>query len=159
MKIILVGKGSSGKTLLKKRFIERGFKESISYTTRPPRDGEHDGIDYHFIDDATFLSMIEKKEFVEWNFYSDKKWYYGTTLREFNKSEIFILTPSGVKSLSNEDRKKCFVIYLDVPLKVRKQRLNDRGDESDLPARRLRTDEKDFKGFTDYDMLVKNHDF
>src|SRR5260370_37274588 len=40
-------------------------KFSVSYTTRPPRPGEKDGVDYHFVDDATFLAMRSRGEFLE----------------------------------------------------------------------------------------------
>ncbi len=41
------------------------LKISVSYTTRPPRPGERNGVDYHFIDDATFLAMQNRGEFLE----------------------------------------------------------------------------------------------
>ena len=63
-RIILVGKAASGKDHLRKRFESRGFKYSVSYTTRPPREGEIDGKDYFFITDEQakkiFKSDIKK---------------------------------------------------------------------------------------------------
>ena len=41
------------------------LKISVSYTTRAPRPGEQDGVDYHYVDDATFLAMRERGEFLE----------------------------------------------------------------------------------------------
>ena len=41
------------------------LKISVSYTTRPPRPGEKSGVDYHFVDDATFLAMRSRGEFLE----------------------------------------------------------------------------------------------
>lgn len=158
MKIIIVGKGASGKDHLKKKFLVRGFKQSVSYTTRPPRSTELDGIDYHFVDEPTFKQMITLKEFREWNVFGEQKWYYGTTVREFNAASIFVMTPSGVKALTEQERKKCFVIYLDVPEEVRRERLCERND-ADTPERRLRTDNEDFKDFEDYDMKITDHDF
>jgi guanylate kinase len=158
MKIILVGPGAGGKDHLKKRFLERGFKQSVSYTTRPPRKNEIDGSDYHFVNEDTFRSMIDVKDFREWNVFGDQKWYYGTTVREFNDASLFVMTPSGIKALTPTERKKCFVIYIDVPVEVRRERLNARQD-ADGPERRIKTDIEDFKDFTDYDMRVTNPDF
>jgi len=158
MKIIICGPGASGKDHLKARFLSRGFRQSISYTTRPPRDTERNGIDYHFVNDDTFKEMIESKDFREWNIFGDKKWYYGTTLREFNAASLFVMTPSGINSLSEKERKECFVIFIDVPEEVRRERLNSRKDADD-PERRIKTDLEDFKDFKNFDMKVTNHDF
>jgi guanylate kinase len=56
------GKSSLIQALLKD---DRSLKLSISYTTRPPRPGEQNGREYHFVDDATFLAMHERGEFLE----------------------------------------------------------------------------------------------
>lgn len=53
---------------------------SISYTTRPMKNGERDGIDYHFVDDAAFSEMIDRGELLEWaRIYG---YYYGTSKNE-----------------------------------------------------------------------------
>lgn len=51
---------------------------SVSATTREPRPGEVDGIDYHFVDAETFKGMIERREFVEWATYGGN--LYGTPI-------------------------------------------------------------------------------
>lgn len=158
MKIILVGPGASGKDHLKKRFLERGFRQSISYTTRPPREGEKDGFDYHFTNDEKFKEMIESGDFREWNLFGDKKWYYGTTLKEFNAASLFVMTPSGIRALSPNERKECFVMFIDVPEEVRRERLKSRNDADD-PERRIKTDQIDFADFKDYDIRITNPDF
>ena len=58
-RIILVGKAASGKDHLRKRFESRGFKYAVSYTTRPPREGEIDGKDYIFLTDEEAKVLIE----------------------------------------------------------------------------------------------------
>lgn len=158
MKIILVGPGASGKDHLKRRFLDRGFRQSISYTTRPPRSTEHDGVDYHFISEDQFKKMIDAGEFREWNIFGANKWYYGTTVKEFNDASLFVMTPSGISALNSEERKGCFVVFIDISEEVRRERLIARKDADD-PERRLQTDRIDFDGFTDYDMRVTNSDF
>jgi guanylate kinase len=69
------------------------------------------------------------------------------------------MTPKGVAAINTIDRKHCTIIYLDIPLKVRKDRLKLRGDLSDKIERRIEADEKDFKDFTDYDIVINNSNF
>lgn len=70
----------AGKTTLVKLLLDRDrqVRHSISYTTRAPRPGEQNGREYHFIDVATFLSMRDRGEFIEWaevhgNFYGTSR--------------------------------------------------------------------------------------
>lgn len=157
MKFIICGPGASGKDYLKNRLEEKGFRRSVSYTTRPPRNNETDGVDYHFTDKSTFLQMIERNEFREWNKFAEK-WYYGTTQKNFDDSNLFIMTPSGIHALTPEERAGCFIIYLDIDESVRLERLNNRNSIDD-PERRISTDREDFNNFKDYDLKITNPDF
>ena len=47
-KIIIVGPGGSGKDFLRKKMVNKGFKYGVSFTSRPPREGEEEGIDYYY---------------------------------------------------------------------------------------------------------------
>jgi guanylate kinase len=64
---VVTAPSGAGKTSLIDALIKLDprLKLSISYTTRAPRPGEKDGVDYHFVDDATFLRMRERGEFLE----------------------------------------------------------------------------------------------
>ena len=161
-RIALVGPGASGKDHAKKILIERNFKPSISYTTRPPRTGylsnvqELDSVDYFFLSEEKFLKMIKNDEFYEHT--SFNKWRYGTSREQFYSKDIFIMTPHGISNISKEDRSSTFVIYFNIPEEIRRTRLLLRGD-SDNVERRITADQEDFKNFTDYDMVVKNFDF
>ncbi len=57
----------AGKTSLIEALMREdpSLRLSISYTTRPPRPGERNGVEYHFVDDAAFLSMRSRGEFLE----------------------------------------------------------------------------------------------
>ncbi len=64
---VITAPSGAGKTSLIEAVMREdpSLKISVSYTTRPPRPGEKNGVDYHFIDDATFLAMQNRGEFVE----------------------------------------------------------------------------------------------
>jgi guanylate kinase len=64
---IITAASGAGKTSLVRAMLEadQQIKLSISYTTRPPRPGEVDGVHYHFVDDATFLKMLDEGDFLE----------------------------------------------------------------------------------------------
>ena len=64
---VITAPSGAGKTSLISALLKEDprLKLSVSYTTRPPRPGEQDGREYHFVDDATFLAMRERGEFLE----------------------------------------------------------------------------------------------
>ncbi len=66
--IVLSGPSGVGKdtVLHELRRLDPSLRYSVSYTTRPPRAGEEDGVDYSFIDETTFRAMAEHGEFLEW---------------------------------------------------------------------------------------------
>ena len=155
-RIILVGKGGAGKDFLRKTFVDRGFKYATSFTTRPPRPGEVHGLDYNFMEKGDFEKRINMDfwyEYVPFN-----GWYYGTSKVQWRNDDIFIMTPSGLAHLTEEERKESLIVYLDIPAEVRKKRLSTRSD-ADKIDRRLKADEEDFKNFTDYDIRITNPEF
>lgn len=158
-KIVIVGPGSAGKDFFASKLIEKGAVKSISYTTRPKRKNETDGIDYHFISKEDFEKKIEEDYWYEWDlFRPELGWYYGQSKEDIKNSDLFIKTVEGVRKIKPEDRKNITVIYLDIPEEIRRERLNKRKDKDD-PERRLESDRKDFENFTDYDIIIKNNDF
>ena len=76
--IVLSAPSGCGKSTLVRRLLELrpGLRFSVSATTRAPREGETDGVDYYFIDKDTFRKMIENDEFLEYAQYVDNS--YGT---------------------------------------------------------------------------------
>ena len=156
-RIILVGKAASGKDNLRKRFESKGFKYAVSYTTRPPREGEVDGVDYIFLSPEKAQEMIDNDNFYEYVEFNG--WIYGTTKSQFWSDDLFIMTPKGISHINKEDRKKSFIIYLDIPVDVRYKRLQNRDMPGDSLNRRIDADEMDFMGFSDYDLRITNSDF
>lgn len=151
---IIVGKAASGKDYLVNQLTQIGnWTYGISCTTRPKRPHEVEGVDYYFLNPLTFKQAIESGQFVEHQVFNN--WYYGTTRREFEKADLFILNVNGLSQLNPADRAKATVIYLDTPAEIRRQRLAKRTDADDI-ERRMQSDEEQFADFTDYDILIKD---
>jgi len=157
MKLVLVGKAASGKDYLKNRLKLCDFKVGVSHTTRPPRQNEVDGVDYHFTDEDDFKQMIEEDQFVEYMYFNG--WYYGQTKEDFAETDVMIMSKDGLDILPTQYRKQCMVIYLDMDRKTRVERLNLRDDVNDSIARRLEADEAQFKDFKDFEIRITNPDF
>lgn len=157
-RIILCGKGAAGKDHLRKILEGRGFRYGVSYTTRPPREGEIDGRDYFFLEETEFKDLIDQGFFYEYVTFNG--WYYGTSREQwFETDDVFIMTPTGISKLHAADRKHSFIIYLDIPIDIRRKRLMERNDNDDSIERRLEADEKDFRNFTEYDIKLTDHNF
>lgn len=155
-RIILVGHAASGKDYLAEKFVEQGFRKDVSYTTRPMRDGEVDGVTYNYTTREAFLLGVANGffyEHVEFN-----GWMYGTSKDDWDNADVFIMTPSGVASIIPEDREDCLVVFIKIPEDIRKRRMDKRSD-ADATQRRLKADKKDFKGFIDYDYRITDHHF
>lgn len=150
-RIILAGKAGSGKDFLRDVFTERGFEPDISVTTRPMRDGEEAGKTYHFISEEQYQDLERGDALYESIRYVGKA--YGTLRVSWESSDVFIMTPTGVSQIHPEDRDDCYVIYLDIPMDVRRGRLQKRSDW-DSVNRRIEADEKDFKHFKDFDARI-----
>jgi guanylate kinase len=155
-KIIIVGRGGSGKDYLRKKLVEKGYSYGVSFTSRPPREGEIDSVDYFFRTKEEIEDLRDNGNFVELQEFNG--WYYGITHTEFTEKDVFILTPSGVRDLPKEYRDISFIIYLDPGKDVILKRLRERNDADD-PRRRMLADTIDFLGFTDYDLIIRNEDF
>lgn len=99
---ILSAPSGAGKTTLIQSLLKGalwglgGMSFSVSHTTRKPRQGERDGIDYHFVDVETFRSMIVDEKFLEWA--EVHRHYYGTSL-----VEVFPRLEQGIDVLMDID--------------------------------------------------------
>lgn len=154
-KIILVGPGGSGKDHLASLLQGLGYCKAVSCTTRPPRPGEQDGVDYHFITESDFRRRIENGSFREYYSFGPMNWQYGTLESEFRSASLFIMSPKGLALLSDEERTAFEIIWLNPPEDVRRERLAARAD-ADSVDRRLAADREDFEDFELYDVQIVN---
>lgn len=159
------GKGSVVKELLN-IYQENNDKVhlSISATTRLPRSGEVDGVNYYFIDEDDFKEKIKEDEFLEYNIYGTSK-YYGTLKNHVFKylnlgyDVILEIDINGYKQviLNYEDAVGIFI--MPPSLEVLEQRLRDRKTEDEENIKkRLKTAEEEIKNKDIYPHIVINHD-
>ena len=148
--IVVVGKTCSGKTTLVDRVVkETDYKKIVTYTTRPPRDGE-DESSYVFVDDKEFQYLINHNKLMEYTSYdvaSGETWYYGSAKVDYGPGKIIVLNPYGLERVQKElEGQHVVYIYLKASDAVLRARLEDRGDNNLEADRRLAADAKDFKG-------------
>lgn len=156
-RLIIVGPAAAGKNFLRKKLEERGFKFDVSYTTRPMRPGEQEGVDYKFIKNDVFAFMTQVGSFYEHVIHNG--FGYGTGMKEWQSSDCFIMETDGIKHIDPKSRKNTFVIYLNPPVKIRKERMTERGWSEEQINKRIKEDNKKFKNFTDYDLMITNPNF
>jgi guanylate kinase len=150
-KIVFVGKSCSGKSTIAQELAKFGFKAQVSTTSRPKRDYEIDGKDYHFVSKEEAEEMINANQFIEIDNFNG--WYYGLTYEDFNASDILVITPRGLKQyLDKFPRENFIVIYIETSVSMRMERINSRNDTHDSFHRRWVSDEIDFENWEQWGM-------
>lgn len=157
--IVIVGQIASGKTTLARFMEAHGFERIVTYTTRPKRNGEKDGISYHFLSAEEFLEKAEAGFFAEDMGFTAKFGYvrYGTSKESLETADgankVIVLNPEGVRNLK-EAGYNIFTVYLDMPQEILIRRALRRGDEAAEIGRRITDDTRlfrrlDTKGYVD----------
>ena len=148
--IVLVGPMGSGKTTLANILVkDYGYQHWASTTTRPPRYGEVDGVDYLFVNDEEFTASAGYGYLVAIREYETAQglWRYGFPIEPIPEGDtVSILDPSGLMEVCDRIP-DIFPVYLDVPEPVRYYRTLVRGDELSEIERRFESDRKDFAEF------------
>ena len=166
-KILLIsGPSGSGKSTLIKRLIAEFGDElyfSISSTTREMREGETDGVNYHFISESEFRAGIDRGEFLEWANVHGK--FYGTSLKavmselERGKTVLFDIDVQGYEIVRGKvPRSELASVFITTPsLSELRVRLQARGSNADTDiALRLQNAQEEMKSLGEYDYLIIN---
>ena len=162
--IVVSGPSGVGKGTICNRLInELNAEYSVSYTTRSPREGEVDGVNYHFITREEFEKMIINGDLIEFNYYNGN--FYGTgrdfVMNKINQG-INIFTEIDVNGAQKikENFPRALLIYIAPPsMEVLKIRLLDRGTEdTDTINERLEIAKNEMKQVNLYDYVVVNDD-
>lgn len=164
MLTVLVGCSASGKDTIKKELIKRGMNSIVTYTTRSKRDGEVDGIAYHFVSLGDFLTKELKGFFAETTSYNTSNMgtvYYGTALEDLKNAPdntVIILNPDGLRAIKKIDGLDFTSFYVAAKKSVLKKRLKERGDNRKEAKRRMKADKKDFKNMLyEVDYIIENN--
>lgn len=163
---VLAGPTSVGKSTLS-RYIRSAYPQvhfSVSATTRPPRPGEVDGEDYHFIDPVRFDELVEAGEFLEWATVHQKH-RYGTlrstvqaALAE-GRSVLLEIDLQGARQVRQTMPEAQFVFLAPPTWDDLVSRLIGRGTESeDEQQRRLETAKMELAAESEFDVTVVNDD-
>ena len=159
--IALMGEAGAGKDYLLHEAIDidktkpkRALKEIISCTTRPPREGEKNGVNYYFITPEEVEKT--KEDFLELTTFRD--WYYGSRITELDENliNVGVFNPDGVRKLLANDKLEVKVYWVKTPAKERIKRQLDREENPDIEEifRRYKADNEDFSNIDfDYEVI------
>ncbi len=163
---IVAAPSGAGKTSLVKALVERlpGIEVSVSYTTRPPRPGERDGINYHFVDRETFQGMVARGEFLEHaevfgNLYGTAK---ANILERLEKGVDVVLEIDwqGARQVREALPQAVGIFILPPSREALEERLRGRGqDAEEVIQRRMREATEEMSHYREFDYLVINDRF
>lgn len=163
--IVLFGKSGAGKdTALKEICKDKDFNKIITCTTRPKRDYEIDGIDYHFLTPLEFYTKSKNGEMIEETCFND--WYYGTNLNDLSEDKINIgvFNINAICQLFNNPYLDIELIYIKASDKTRLLRNLNRECKPNCYeiCRRFLADKKDFEKIATfpamYEFDTEEHD-
>lgn len=146
--IALIGEAGAGKDTIMQCVLQKnGFlNEIVSFTTRPPREGEKNGINYHFISHEDFTQKVLNDEMLEATCFND--WFYGTGYASLDRDRVNIgvFNPEGIDSIMAHKDIDIYVFYVRAADKVRLIRQLNREENPDVDEiiRRYKTDKSDF---------------
>ncbi|MCL1859753.1 MAG: guanylate kinase [Oscillospiraceae bacterium] len=160
--VVISGPAGSGKgTVIKELFDLNEYKYSVSATTRLPRPGETDGLDYYFISKEEFLNKISNGEMLEYVEYPGN--YYGTLrkpVEEMLKKQYNVILEIEVEGALNIKEKfpEAIMIFITPPTYSElEKRLRNRGTETEESiSKRLERAKKEIYCIEQYDYLVIN---
>lgn len=164
--VALFGESGSGKDYAIKELLQTTFGQEylsrvVSYTTRPPREGETPGVQYHFL--ASPQEFFEK-ELIEYANFND--WYYGSAIDNLkeDKVNIGIYDIKRIAQISQHSEVECYPIYIKTSDKTRliRQLEREENPNCDEIIRRFIADKKDYIPIVfktiDFDFATINND-
>lgn len=163
---ILSSPSGAGKTTISHMLLgaDDAIELSVSATTRKPREGEIDGVDYHFVSDAKFEVMVAEDDFYEWaevfgHRYGTPKGYIRRGLKE-GRDFLFDIDWQGTQQLKQKDEQDVVTVFILPPsLEALRQRLEGRGtDSEDVIDRRMDRARAEISHWAEYDYVVINDD-
>ena len=160
---IVSAPSGAGKTTLVERLVEQipHLRMSRSYTSRPSRAGETDGVDYNFVSRARFEEMVAAGDFLEWAPVFGN--LYGTcasdtdTLLEAGQDVVLVIDVQGARKVRARGVSTTMVFVMPPSFEVLEQRLRGRSKDSEAEIqRRLQVARDEVAAFAEYDYVVVN---
>ena len=161
--IVVSGPAGSGKGTVNSQLVATGdFVFSVSATTRAPRPGEIDGINYHFIDREEFQRRIDDNGFLEYTTYCGN--FYGTPLKEAlavlenGKNLILEIECDGAKNVKKIFPDAVLIMLIPPTFAIQEERLRGRATETEEVIRaRLEKAKREIEQIDAYDYRVYNY--
>lgn len=160
---IVSAPSGTGKTTLVERLVQivPNLRMSRSYTSRPLRDGECDGVDYNFISREEFEARIARNEFLEWADVFGN--YYGTSAADVEKvvadgqDFVLVIDVQGAKQVKARGADHTSIFVLPPSYQALEQRLRGRSkDAEDAMQRRLAMARAEVSSYAGYDYVIVN---
>ena len=163
---VVAAPSGAGKTSLTRALLERdpGIRLSVSYTTRPPRPGEHDGVDYHFVTAQRFQALQAEGAFLEHAQVHDNWYATGATwLKEQVDSGQDVLLEidwQGARQVRKLMPASVHIFILPPSLASLEERMLRRGqDDEGTIARRVRAAREEMRHCDEFDYVIINQEF
>lgn len=163
MLFVISSPSGAGKTTLARMVADsQKLVFSVSYTTRAPRPGERDSVDYKFVTDDEFSRMVERQEFAEWAIVHGNR--YGTAVHAVNRAledgtdYLFDIDWQGGQQIRRQWPTESVLIFILPPTMAElERRLRRRATDSpEAIQRRLAMAKRELEHYGDYDYLVVN---
>jgi guanylate kinase len=161
--IIVSAPSGAGKTTLVERLVEQvpDLKLSRSYTSRPARDGETDGVDYNFVTRERFEAMVTAGEFLEWADVFGN--LYGTSAADTERilaagcDLVLVIDVQGARKVRRRGFETTAVFVMPPSFDALERRLRGRSKDSEAAIqRRLEVARDEVSSFAEYDYVVVN---
>ena len=164
--LVLSSPSGAGKTTLSRQLLDndKQIQLSVSATTRARRPGEKDGVDYRFVDTATFSGMIQRGEFLEHARVFDH--YYGTPRAPVEaalnggRDVLFDIDWQGTQQLQEKGRDDLVTVFILPPSTrdLEKRLLTRAQDSKDVVAQRMAKAADEMSHYAEYDYTIINRD-
>jgi guanylate kinase len=160
---VISAPSGAGKTTICKKIAaaDKTIRQSVSFTTRPPREGETNNEDYTFISEREFREMAERGEFVEWAEVHGN--LYGTSRRRLEElvdagfDALLDIDVQGARQIRNTFQNGVFVFILPPSMDVLRKRLGKRGSNTRVDMeRRLARATDEIRDYVHYDYVIVN---